>query len=45
MMVGRLEWPSLRRLYPALFETAQPQLLTRKDPRLAEPLRVIDALV
>ena len=45
LMVGRLEWPSLRRLYPALFETAQPQLLTRKDARLAAPLKIIDQLV
>ena len=44
-LVGRCEWSSLRRLYPALFETLQPHLLNRKDPKLAAPLHVIDQLV
>ena len=45
LMVGRMEWPSLRRLYPALFETARPDLLSRKDPARAAPLKVIDQLI
>ena len=45
MMVGRLEWPMLRKLYPAIFETARPELLTRKDANLAAPLKVIDQLI
>ncbi len=45
LMVGRLEWPMLRRLYPAVFETARPELLTRKDANLAAPLKVIDQLI
>jgi len=45
LMVGRLEWPMLRKLYPAIFESARPELLTRKDANLAGPLKVIDQLI
>jgi hypothetical protein len=45
LMVGRLEWSTLRRLYPAIFESARPELLTRKDPALSAPLKVIDQLI
>ena len=45
MMVGRLDWSSLRRLYPEFFETAQKELLSRKDPRFTEPVRILDQLV
>lgn len=43
-MVGRIEWDSLETLYPDLFETITPNLMSRKDPKYAESIRVLDRL-
>ena len=44
-MVGRLDWDSLRRLYPDRFEAVTPRLMTRDDPRYLPAVQTLDALV
>lgn len=44
-MVGRVEWASLEALYPDLFENITPHLMSRKDPRYADAIRLLDQLV
>jgi hypothetical protein len=43
-MVGRIEWESLEALYPDLFETITPQLMSRNDPKYAQAVRLLDQL-
>jgi hypothetical protein len=45
LLVGRLEWESLKRLYPALFETVRPEWMTRQNPGYSKALKVLDDLV
>jgi hypothetical protein len=44
-MVGRIEWESLETLYPDLFETITPKLMSRKNKKYDEAIRVLDQLV
>lgn len=44
-MVGQLEWSALRRLYPAIFQTARPSLMKRGDPQVAQAVAILDGLV
>lgn len=43
-MVGRIEWDSLESLYPDLFETITPSLMSRKDPKYTDSIKVLDQL-
>lgn len=45
LMVGRLEWPALVRLYPEAFEVAQPNLLDRNTPNTAPAVAQLDQLI
>ena len=44
LMVSRLDWDQLKRLYPDEFETVTPRLLSRKDERCAASIRTLDAI-
>ncbi|MDB5323516.1 MAG: hypothetical protein JWN40_5147 [Phycisphaerales bacterium] len=44
-MVGRIEWESLETLYPDLFEAITPQLVSRKDKKYEQAIRLLDQLV
>jgi len=44
-MAGRLDWPSLVRLYPDWFETVAPSLLNRTEPRYVQAIKVLDQAV
>ena len=44
-MVGRLDWASLRRLYPDRFEAVTPRLMRRDDPRYAPAIQTLDGLI
>lgn len=44
-MVGRIEWDSLETLYPDLFEAITPQLVSRKDKKYEQAIRLLDQLV
>ena len=45
LMVGRLDWDSLRRLYPDRFEAVTPRLMGRDDSRYLPAVQTLDALV
>jgi hypothetical protein len=45
MMVGRLDWSDLERLYPDRFEAVTPRLVNRIDDRYHDALRTLDELV
>ena len=45
MMVGRLDWSDLTRLYPDRFEAVTPRLLNRTDDRYRDAVRTLDELV
>jgi hypothetical protein len=44
VMVSRIEWDRLKSLFP-MFETVEPYLITRKDPRYASAVKTLDQLV
>lgn len=44
-IVGRIRWEDLERLYPDRFGSVRPHLMNRTDPRYAEAVRTIDALL
>src|SRR5581483_79974 len=44
MMVGRLEWSDLRRLYPDRFDAVTPAWMNRADPRYAPAVKTLDQL-
>jgi hypothetical protein len=44
-LVGRLDWTTLQRLYPAEFAGVMPRLLNRRDPRNAGALQILDRFV
>ena len=44
-MVGRIEWDSLETLYPDLFEAITPELVSRKDKKYEQAIRLMDQLV
>ncbi len=44
-MVGRVEWPTLEKQWPDLFEAVTPHLLNRKDPKYTATVRLLDQLV
>jgi hypothetical protein len=41
--VSALDWNDLVRLHPSLFEALTPRLLSRKDPRIANMLAMLDS--
>jgi hypothetical protein len=45
MMVGRLDWGDLTRLYPDRFEAVTPRLINRSDDRYHDAVRTLDELV
>ncbi len=45
MMVGRLDWSDLTRLYPDRFEAVTPRLVNRSDDRYRDAVRTLDDLV
>jgi hypothetical protein len=45
MMVGRLDWSDLTRLYPDRFEAVTPRLINRTDERYRDAVRTLDDLV
>ena len=45
MMVGRLDWSDLTRLYPDKFEAVTPRLVNRTDDRYHDAVRTLDQLV
>ena len=44
LMVSRIEWDRLKSLYP-MFETVEPYLMSRNDPRYDPAVKVLDDLV
>jgi hypothetical protein len=45
MMVARLDWSDLMRLFPDRFEAVTPRLMNRTDDRYHDAVRTLDALV
>jgi hypothetical protein len=45
MMVGKLDWSDLTRLYPDRFEAVTPRLVNRTDDRYRDAVRTLDELV
>jgi hypothetical protein len=45
LMISRLDWDDLQRLYPQRFEAVRPQFISRNDERYAATVRTLDQLV
>jgi len=44
-LVGQIDWESLNRHWPKAFEGVTPNLLSRRDPRHQQAIRVLDDIV